>query len=158
MNRFFFYLVLTSFIVVVIVNAHSSITKIQVTDDPATSESAPRICVDSNGNLHIAYISTEGSTRKVKYTNNVGGTFVNPIEIDTAGWPYGATAIAVDSNDKIHIAYTGDDDENGHRFIYYINNISGAFGAPTEVSPKANYLQPKLAVDSNAKAHIRQIY
>ncbi|MBC8227966.1 PEP-CTERM sorting domain-containing protein [bacterium] len=111
------------------------------------------MCVDSNGNIHIAYVSSDGSTKKIKYTNNIGGTFGNPVEIATTSWAYRKALIAVDSNDKVHIAYTGADD-NGHRFIYYVNNIGGAFSTPTAVSPEGNYHNPAMALDSNGKAHI----
>jgi hypothetical protein len=60
--------------------------------------------VDSYGNSHISYLDYGYPSTRLKYANNVSGTWESYI-IDSSDIEEGQTSIAIDADDKVHIIY-----------------------------------------------------
>jgi len=130
--------------------------------------SLPSIAVDSNGYAHIVFFTTvkvtiddkEVSRFRVMYTNNIGGSFMTPIELNYTGYSNLAyPSIVIDKNDVPHIICYGQNSTTGYVYTVYSNYSSGVLSTPikvneTLVSPTISAPIPDITVDDNNVLHI----
>ena len=122
----------------------------------------PSIAVDSNGYVHIAFMETveQGDNKyfRILYTDNVGGTFKTPVELNYTNYiNFGHPSIVVDANGVSHIVCYSRD--NSGVYIVYANYSSGVLSQPikvnsTLVSANISAPIPDLTVDGNNNIHI----
>jgi hypothetical protein len=107
------------------------------------------IAVDSNEKVHIAYVSSDGGNRNLKYATNASGDWVtSTIDSGDVGWHSSA---AVDSNNHVHISYyTATNDT-----LKYATNASGDWVTSTiDAGGVIGIDETHIAVDSHNKLHI----
>ena len=123
----------------------------------------PRIAVDPNGKSHITWNGpdpTTGGVHQIWYADNASGAWSAPAQLTAAtGTNHQRNSrMAVDSGCKSHITWYGKHPtEGGARQIWYADNTSGAWPAPTQLTSaiELNYQQdPEIAVDPSGKSHI----
>ena len=107
------------------------------------------VASDSAGKLHVCYVTYDGSIFRLKYANNVYGSW-GTWELLQDTELLGAPTIAVDSKNKIHIM-TMRHTPSAHPPLYYITNLSGAW---TIDSVAYAYDYASMAIDRNVKLHI----
>ncbi len=95
-------------------------------NDTVSNAGHSSIACDFSGNLHVAFINWVNY--KIYYTNNIGGSWLTPIETNGAGiWP----DIVIDENGKAHILYWTSGNPG---YLYYMNNMSGTWMTPSNVA------------------------
>ncbi|MHB8893920.1 MAG: hypothetical protein ACYC99_01920 [Candidatus Geothermincolia bacterium] len=127
----------------------------------ANDQSYPKIEVDSNGASHVTwygYDPTAGAPQQIWYADNTSGAWSAPAQLTVAT---GANdqrfpEIAVDSTGASHVTWYGADPGGTHQ-IWYADNTSGAWPAPTQLTGAigANeQANPKIAVDQTGASHL----
>jgi len=105
--------------------------------------------IDANGKLHVVFVgwfvqegAPDGVASEIYYTNNVAGSFCDPIRLPTAPVPpdylgfdelyYSKEpAIALDASGNVHVAYYRVEGQlDGAGVLCYTNNTSGSFATP----------------------------
>ncbi|MHA1348887.1 MAG: hypothetical protein ACTSQM_03950 [Candidatus Odinarchaeia archaeon] len=131
---------------------------LNVSKDPEKFDLFPSIGIDSQDNIHVVWASNVANypwTGVLKYANNSGNVWHEPIVINGTGLFVTSTSISIDSNDNVHIAFS---QWNKHWAgeIFYVNNTSGNFETPINVSrtPTVDDDNPHILVDKNNVVHI----
>jgi len=125
------------------------------------SQNSPQIAVDSNGASHITWTGpdpTTGGVYQIWYADNISGSWPAPTQLTSATGGNGQkySEIAVDSNGASHITWGGYT-TGGAMQIWYADNTSGAWPAPTQLTSATGFNSqnsPQIAVDSNGASHI----
>lgn len=148
----------------------NEITAITTSASGDTGFSGPSdIAVDSNENIHAAFLFYQGSGttsyRGVKYGvyKNGSWTFQN---VEAYSDPYGwknmySPSVAVDSQGKAHIAYLFNDANDPRKYeIHYATNQSGTWVVKTIASGTSatdEVKEPQIEVDKNDTIHITYV-
>jgi hypothetical protein len=119
--------------------------------------------VDSGGKSHVTwngYHPTTGGAYQIWYADNTSGAWSTPTQITSAtgGNDQYRPQIAVDSGGKSHITWYGSHPTTGGAYqIWYADNTSGAWSAPTQITSATGWndqYHPQIVVDSGGKSHI----
>ncbi len=125
-------------------------------DPSGKSNSEIAFAVDSNGKAHIAWTKTQGKQSEIYYSNNILGSFIQPINISQAmGVNDSQPAITVDLRNYVHITWVkGTIPSEIYYVLYFPTN--GTLRTPINISqtPSWNELHPVICVDSKNVTHI----
>ena len=127
-------------------------------DTPSTGPvgASSDIAVDSNGNIHISYVSQHydplwGFVSDVKYATNASGTWTIDIIDSSIGPTY--TSIATDFSDHVHIGYIHRDAATLDKTVRYATNAGGSWvSTPVAFIDTVHFIA--IATDSTDHAHI----
>ncbi|RMD91867.1 MAG: T9SS C-terminal target domain-containing protein [Calditrichaeota bacterium] len=112
-----------------------------ISNNPQRIETEPTIVVDQNNHIHIAWTgfyyqagAPDNVASDIFYTNNIGGSFAQPVKIAVPGdWYSREPTIAVDEAGHAHIAFRRSSDQINllsEDDIYYVSNVAGDFNNP----------------------------
>lgn len=143
-------------------------------DGATDDDTSPRILIDSNGALHVVWISSynlgasAGTDADLFYSSNSGPGWTAPTLVNSTGTTDGINAydvnhtLAIGPSDEIHVAWVfnadpiglGDDD-----IFYTVNSGSGWSAAEMVnssygITDTGNDRNPDIAVDGNGEAHL----
>lgn len=125
------------------------------------------IALDSNDNIHVAWVARSSSSlaRYLVYsvfdtsTDTWGSftTILSNLDFDDIGQGDQSLAIALDASDKAHIVFlsTNGSGTLANRRIYYTNNVSGSWATATRLDSDVTYTgnqkawHPNIAFDSS---------
>ncbi|MBD3227323.1 MAG: hypothetical protein GF329_03970 [Candidatus Lokiarchaeota archaeon] len=138
-------------------NVYGNTTSTEIIDNDIYSNYEGSIAVDSSGNAHIVWRQHDGMTVRLYYTNNIGGSFMSPITVDSI--PDGTPDIAIDNSGKVWIVYRNG---SGVYVRSYTNSLSSAEKIPntfgTEENPSiAANVYPHIVFD-NGTGSEKEIY
>jgi hypothetical protein len=109
----------------------------------------PSLAVDQDGWVHISYFDDSGQ-KVLKYVNNVGGDWGNPILIDQSGKAGLYSSLAIGVNSSVHIAYL----DQINKDLIYTNNVGGLW-VPDFVDDSGTVEgRSVLALDSQGVPHV----
>lgn len=116
----------------------------------------PSLAIDSEDNLHVAYIIIEDANSNCDFDSvgymrydNLLGSWSNPVTIDCGGSP----SLALDSNDNLHVSYVDDTNFN----LMYTSDIghSGTWNTPLVLdNSEIVGFSSSLGIDSNDNLHV----
>jgi PKD repeat protein len=142
-----------------------------VSKHPEMVNTVPTIALDKEGNVHIAYLGTfvspgapDNVATDVFYTNNIGGDFIEPIQISVpTGFYSRDVSIATDGEGNAHVVFRRSTDQIyllSDDDIYYVNNIGGEFKDPERIidgelgGKFSGPRTPSIGVDDISTVHI----
>jgi len=105
--------------------------EVQLTDPISLGMQAPRICVDTFGRVHVAYLSQVNDTSNLSlifYIRSPDGgvTWDPPREVSTnPGYQPRDQVIAADGASRVHVAWTEDHYSGWLRDVYYRRSTDG---------------------------------
>ena len=117
----------------------------------------PSIVIDSNDNVHIAYLWLTWNI-KLRYATDASGSWVYTDLSPTTGPTWAAwqtesnISLALDSNDNIYAAYTCGTYPN--RNVCVATNASGTWTTSDITSSSQTGYYPSLSIDSSDYLHI----
>lgn len=144
---------------------------VDVSNHPEMINTQPGLVRDQHGHIHIAYMGThyqagapDDVATDIFYTNNVGGSFSAPVQINVpTGYYSYRPSIVVDTSDVVHIAFSRQMDQNypdRDDDIWCVNNSGGSFANPHRIvdgvaggaieQPR----EPMINVDARGVAHV----
>lgn len=138
-------------------NKSGSMVTTRITDNNVDDNYAS-FGFDNGGNVHIGWERRDGSNIfQLIYSNNRGGTFMEPVWITTGGLNKATPFMAVGRGDSlVHFVYytfvTGQD----NAFYRSYNYITGMLGPEVSLGPAETGSENdiEVAVDGNNKLHI----
>ncbi|MFC2085168.1 T9SS type A sorting domain-containing protein [Bacteroidota bacterium] len=134
-------------------------------------DTLPAIAVDKDNHVHIAWNgfyydpeAPDNVTSDIFYTNNKGGSFAAPIQINVPqGWYSREPTIAVDSAGNAHIAFRRSTNQMtilAEDDIYYVTNEDGSFDNPILLVDGVQWTSdmaphfPRIHCDSQDHIHL----
>ncbi|MFH1700168.1 MAG: choice-of-anchor J domain-containing protein [Candidatus Zixiibacteriota bacterium] len=115
----------------------------------------PKLVIDSNGDLHIAWNDARTGNEGMFYKklDNGGNTLINDTNISNAGSIYGAPHVDVDKSDNIHITWGDNRNSNNEIFYTKLDNIGNTLIDDKLITSWGNYgyLQD---IDNSGNLHI----
>jgi len=124
----------------------------QITSNTVREE-FPDLTIDNQGNIHIAFHTGNGTTNKVRYTNNTSGTFFSPIDITTPG--YVITEHEIDSNGTAHFVYRSQTTGAPEDIFYRTFEPASGVGPQINITTTAfEESAPQIAVAPDDSIHI----
>lgn len=144
---------------------------VNVSNHPEMVNTQPGLARDQQGHVHIAYMGAhyqagapDDVATDIFYTNNVGGSFSAPMQINVpTGYYSYRPSIVVDADDVVHIAFARQMDQNspaGDDDIWYVNNRTGSFANPLKVVDGMAFgaihmpSAPMIEVDTGGIVHL----
>ncbi len=135
-------------------------TPVIVTNN-STEDLYPCIKFDQADYAHIVFKGYDGNDYEEFYIHNINGDFCEPIQVSFTSTDIGVfvperSSFAIDSAGIIHVVYKYGYYEYGNWDIYYVNNESGMFGTPIQITfgTRTNYTRPSIALDNNGYVHL----
>ncbi len=124
---------------------------------PSKQSSYPSLAMDSNNNVHIAWVDYRDGNYEIYYTklDNNGNTLVDDRRLTFDPASSWFPSLAIDSNNNVHIAWG--DYRDGNSEIYYTkldNNGNTLVDDRRLTFDPADSGDPSLALDSNNNVHI----
>ncbi len=112
---------------------------------------APRIALDSNGNVNVVWLDDSGGTPAVFFSrsSDSGQTFSTPLNISNhQGSPAESERVAVDAAGNIYVVWS--EDSSGAHTIFFSRSIDNGvtFSVPQKVSQNSTASDPAVAIDS----------
>ena len=123
----------------------------------------PNMALDRSGNIHAVWSANYQDIYDVYYSNNISGTFSNPIKVSSGGNYSTMPSIDVSADGTVYIAYEDiKPDTFTSIYVATVNNgLTGAVVSKLEMISGTNeyirYKNPCLAVDKNSIAHVMWI-
>ncbi|KAB2909330.1 MAG: choice-of-anchor D domain-containing protein [Ignavibacteriales bacterium] len=116
----------------------------------------PTISMDQNGKIHIGMIANDpvSGNYQVKYTNNISGTFFEPVSITSGGDNKATPGSTVGPDGKVHFVYfTTVTDKVYYRWF---DPATQTLSPETYIADGATSgdLDAQIAFDKNGKMHI----
>jgi len=110
----------------------------------------PSIAVDTDGNWHIVYREYNGGHEdcNITYINSLSESTMLAASLNLA-FP----SIATGSDGVLHVVYTISIGI-GVRSLMYMNNVSGSWSSPQEITNGDMIAHPSIAVDKDGNWHI----
>ncbi len=111
------------------------------------------IVVDASGNVHISYVDFDWVTARLKYTNNIGGSWQPAetlVENDDGCWPL---SMGIDSSDNIHIGYREATGLAYNAPLKYVTNESGSWVVDSVGDNIRAYDYAAIAADDAGNVH-----
>jgi len=126
------------------------------TGAPTNQNTELALAVDSNGKVHIAWKNRIFGVAEIYYSNNIQGTFIQPLNISREiSEDDSQPAIAIDSRNYVHITWVKGNmpSEICYRLYFPAN---GTLGTPINISQTPTWTEstPDICVDANNVTHI----
>ncbi len=116
--------------------------------------------VDSQGCVHAVWWGYDGSSRndaEIFYSNNIGGSWSQPLNVTENDWGDFKASIAIDSQDAVHIVWQREsyDQYDGYNLdIYYASNADGSWEITRILDTGHDYGNPLIGVDKAGNVHV----
>ena len=135
-------------------NAGGSWNFTPITDNNVREE-FPDLALDDDGNVHITVHTGTGNGNKIRYVNDIGGSF-GPI-IDITGEGYVIPELAIDSQGTVHFTFRTQTLSTGIEEVYYTTWTSDGGVGPLEnisATPVSDSRASQIAVGPDDDVHI----
>lgn len=121
----------------------------------AVREEYPCLTLDADEHVHISFHTGTDTSNKIRYTNNVSGSFFEPIDITGSG--YVIVEHAVDSAGDVHFAFQNQISGSSITDVFYrMWSPSTGLGPLMNLTntPADRELATDIAIDSNDVVHV----
>jgi hypothetical protein len=120
-----------------------------------TNNSEPQIALDAGGNPHVVWYGYDGSTLRIYYSENTGGTWTTPQDLTPSATDNNQNPqIALDSGGNPHVVWHGQDGISKW-WVYYSENTGGTWTTPLNISPgTTDNSSSQIALDSGGNPHV----